>query len=71
MCPSEVSTAINMNKALLSEDQQRDVPELLPFFTYNISVSAVNEKGEGKMAETTQTTAEEGESLSVPVLSHT
>ena len=65
-----MSTTIDMTKTELSEDQQREVSGLLPYFTYNISVSALNEKGEGKMAETAQTTSEEGESLCVLVLSH-
>ena len=49
-----------ISKIELSETQRQNVSGLLPYFTYSISVAAINEKGEGKMAEDTQRTLEEG-----------
>ena len=60
MCPADVSRQVTISKMELSGTQWQIVSGLLPYFTYNISVAAINEKGEGRMAVDTQTTLEEG-----------
>ena len=60
MCPTGVSRTVTLSKMELSGTQQQIVSGLFPYFTYNISVAAINEKGEGRMAEDTQRTLEEG-----------
>ena len=60
MCPTDVSRQVTISKMELSGTQWQIVSGLLPYFTYSISVAAINEKGEGRMAVDTQTTLEEG-----------
>ena len=60
MCSTDISRTVMISKMDLSGTQQQIVSGLLPYFTYNISVAAINEKGEGRMAEDTQRTLEEG-----------
>ena len=60
MCPTDVSRTVTISKSELSGTQRQTVSGLFPYFTYSISVAAINEKGEGRMAEDTQTTLEEG-----------
>ena len=60
MCPPDVSRTVMISKPELSGTQQQIVSGLLPYFTYSISVAAIKENGEGRMAVDTQTTLEEG-----------
>lgn len=60
MCPPEKSISKSAVKAVLEADQQETILQLLPDFTYTISVAAVNRAGKGKTASETRTTLEEG-----------
>ena len=64
MC-SDNSTTKQTSKQELENDQEETILDLLPYFTYKISVSVVNEAGKGNEASQTQQTLEEGTLSSV------
>ena len=59
MCPDNNATK-QASKQELEGDQEETISGLLPYFTYKISASAVNEAGKGTEASQTQQTLEEG-----------